>query len=119
MLRDALEQQQQDIKSEKDDDDAADRSLAIAAVYVEYAGATLAQKLALQPEPDLDETKQRMLKGGKLWEGKTGLTPDRWAFWGKRFRERAEDAKTKETKELALHAARLIDVWSKTLLSGS
>lgn len=122
MLRDALEQQ--DAKAgddgDGDGDDANDRALTIAAVYVEYAGATLAQKLALRPEPALDEAAQRTLKGGKLWEGKkAGLTPDRWAFWGKRFRERAENAAGQEARELALHAARLIDVWSKTLLSTS
>ncbi|KAI0202601.1 hypothetical protein F4808DRAFT_458772 [Astrocystis sublimbata] len=107
MLRDALE---------KDGDDI-DRALKIAAVYIEYAGATLVQTLKLQPEPQLDETEQRMTKGGELWKGKSGLTADRWKFWGKRFREQAEKATEQEAQESALHAARLIEVWTETRLS--
>jgi hypothetical protein len=93
-----------------------DRDLMTAAVYIEYAGATLVQTLALRPEPQLDETQQRMLKGGELWKGKSGLTPERWAFWGKQFRELAGNATGEEAKELAVHAARLIEVWSQTQL---
>ncbi|KAI0555744.1 hypothetical protein F4679DRAFT_3629 [Xylaria curta] len=113
MLRDALEQNAAPTGKGGD----IDRALKTAAMYIEYAGATLAQKLALQPEPQLDETQQRMLKGGELWKGKSGLTVDRWKFWGKRFREQAEKAKGKEAKDLALHAARLIEVWTQTQLS--
>ncbi|KAI1753022.1 hypothetical protein F4782DRAFT_529747 [Xylaria castorea] len=113
MLRDALEQ---DAASTGEGGDV-DRALKTAAVYIEYAGATLVQKLALQPEPQLDETQQRMLKGGELWEGKSGLTVDRWKFWGKRFREQAENATGQEAKDLAVHAARLIEVWTQTRLS--
>ncbi|KAI0854774.1 hypothetical protein F4860DRAFT_507974 [Xylaria cubensis] len=114
MLRDALEQ---NVTSTGKGGDDIDRTLKTAAVYIEYAGATLVQKLALQPEPQLDETQQRMLKGGELWKGKSGLTMDRWKFWGKRFREQAENATGQETKDLALHAAKLIEVWTQTRLS--
>ncbi|KAH8166418.1 hypothetical protein CIB48_g1821 [Xylaria polymorpha] len=94
-----------------------DRDLMTAAVYIEYAGATLVQKLALQPEPRLDEAQQRMLKGGGLWKGQSGLTVDRWTFWGDRFSKLAEKATRQEAKDLAGHAARLIEVWTQTLLS--
>ncbi|KAI0518323.1 hypothetical protein F5B22DRAFT_645087 [Xylaria bambusicola] len=113
MLRDALEQ---DTKPAGDGSDF-DRALMTAAVYVEYAGATLAQKLELQPEPQLDEAQRRLLKGGGLWKDKSGLTPDRWAFWGKRFEEQGNKATSPEAKGLALHAARLIAVWARTRVS--
>jgi hypothetical protein len=110
MLRAALEQDGEPAN--------LDRDLRTAAVYVEYAGATLVQMLALQPEPQLDDAMQRMLKGGELWKGKSGLTVDRWTFWGKRFREQADNVGTsKEVKDIALHAARLIEVWDQTRLS--
>ncbi|KAI0908561.1 hypothetical protein F4823DRAFT_640073 [Ustulina deusta] len=112
MLRGALEQ---DAKPTSD----FDRDLMTAAVYIEYAGATLAQKLALQPEPQLDEADRRALKGGALWKDKSGLTADRWAFWGKRFGEQVEKATSRDAKELARHAARLIEVWAQTRLSAS
>ncbi|KAI3327704.1 hypothetical protein HD806DRAFT_331479 [Xylariaceae sp. AK1471] len=109
MLRAALEQDAEPAN--------LDRDLMTAAVYIEYAGATLAQMLALQPEPQLDRAMQRMLKGGALWDGKSGLTAERWAFWGKRFREQADNAATsQEAKEMALHAARLIEAWGQTWL---
>ncbi|KAI1425631.1 hypothetical protein F5Y12DRAFT_746869 [Xylaria sp. FL1777] len=119
MLRDALEQE---VKSTGDAAAAGefDRALATAAVYIEYAGATLVQKLALQPEPRLDEAQRRSLRGGELWRGESGLTADRWAFWGTRFRELGDKATTSaETRELAVHAARLIEVWAQTRLSTS
>ncbi|KAI1817160.1 hypothetical protein GGS20DRAFT_103048 [Poronia punctata] len=90
-----------------------DTDLMIAAVYIEYAGATLIQTIALRPEPELDDTERRLTKGGKLWEGKSGLTADRWAFWGKRFGERAEKTESEEAKRLAERAARLIEIWSE------
>lgn len=110
MLRDSLEE---DVDKGGD----IDRDLMTAAVYIEYAGATLVQKLALQPEPRLDEAQQRMLKGGGLWKGQSGLTVDRWTFWGDRFSKLAEKATRQEAKDLAGHAARLIEVWTQTLLS--
>lgn len=113
MLRDALEKKQQQRREDAD----ADVDLMIAAVYVEYAGATLAQALALQPEPRLDEGQRRSLRGGELCAGESGLTPRRWAFWGRRFRERADDAKAAEAQDLARHAARLIEVWTQTRLA--
>ncbi|KAI1132345.1 hypothetical protein F5Y10DRAFT_231524 [Nemania abortiva] len=111
MLRDALEQDAAKAGSD------ADRDLMAAAVYIEYAGATLVQKLALQPEPQLDEAQQRSLKGGALWKGKSGLNLARWAFWGRHFREQGEKAAGQEAKELALHAARLIEMWTQTRFS--
>ncbi|KAI0457288.1 hypothetical protein F5B21DRAFT_102405 [Xylaria acuta] len=94
-----------------------DRDLMTAAVYIEYAGATLVQKLALQPGPQLNDTQQRVLKGGPLWNGESGLTVDRWKFWGKRFREQVENATRQDAKDLALHAARLIELWTQTRLT--
>ncbi|KAI1274440.1 hypothetical protein F5Y07DRAFT_213973 [Xylaria sp. FL0933] len=117
MLRDALEQ---DPKSTADTAQF-DRDLMTAAMYIEYAGATLAQKVALQPAPQLDEAQRRSLRGGELWKDKgSGLTADRWAFWGKRFRELGGDegkATSAEAKETALHAARLIEMWAETQVS--
>ncbi|KAI1825205.1 hypothetical protein F4861DRAFT_210208 [Xylaria intraflava] len=110
MLRAALEE---DVKPVSE----LDRALMIAAVYIEYAGATLVQELVLRPEPQLDATQQRVLRGGNLWTGGTGLTVDRWNFWGTRFRELGAGADSQEAKDLALHAARLIEVWSRTQLS--
>ncbi|KAI1311106.1 hypothetical protein F5Y03DRAFT_321422 [Xylaria venustula] len=117
MLRDALEQE---ARPDRDAGEELDRDLATAAVYIEYAGATLVQQLALQPEPQLDEAQRRSLRGGELWnKDASGLTADRWAFWGRRFRELGGDkARGAETRELALHAARLIEVWAQTRLSG-
>ncbi|KAI1149597.1 hypothetical protein F4825DRAFT_463988 [Nemania diffusa] len=99
MLRAALEQQDEQVG------DDLDRDLMTAA------------KLALQPEPELDDAQTRMLKGGALWTGKSGLSRDRWAFWGRRFRKLGGKANSQEAKELALHAARLIEVWTHTRLS--
>lgn len=116
MLRDALEQPQPG--KGKGKDASSDRDLMIAAMYIEYAGATLVQTLALQPGPRLDESQRRILRGGELWAGESGLTAARWAFWGRRFRERAgEQATGQEAKDLALHAARLIEVWAQTRLA--
>ncbi|KAI0116283.1 hypothetical protein GGR51DRAFT_500902 [Nemania sp. FL0031] len=108
MLRAALEEQP---GSEAD----VDRDLMVAAMYIEYAGATLVQKLALQPEPALDDAQQRSLRGGALWKGKSGLTAARWAFWGRRFRELGVKASSQEARDLALHAARRIEVSDATL----
>ncbi|KAI1118073.1 hypothetical protein F5Y14DRAFT_296528 [Nemania sp. NC0429] len=139
MLRDALEEEKEKEKGkdEGSNDTADDEDLMTAAVYIEYAGATFVQALALQPEPRLDEGQRRSLRGGRLWEKewdkevkeegeegekvggeKSGLTARRWAFWGQRFRERAGDEATAhEAKDLALHAARLIEVWAQTRLA--
>ncbi|KAI0147713.1 hypothetical protein GGR57DRAFT_475667 [Xylariaceae sp. FL1272] len=108
MLRAALEQ-------EKPGDDS-DRDLMVAAMYIEYAGATLVQSLCLDPKPQLDETQQRMLKGGDLWKGESGLTVERWTFWGQRFARLGNDT-TGEAKDAALHAAGLIDMWNTTRLN--
>jgi len=122
MLRAALEEEENDDNKSGSNSNTFDRSLMQAAVHIEYAGATLVQKLVLlqqQPSepPQLDETQKRMTKGGALWKGESGLTADRWRFWGKRFREQAGKAAAgEETKELAVHAARLIEVWSQTQL---
>ncbi|TGJ78853.1 hypothetical protein E0Z10_g9911 [Xylaria hypoxylon] len=112
ILRDALEKE---VKP-ADDESAFDNDLAIAAMYIEYAGATLVRKLALNPNPVLNNDFRRLLRGGELWEG-SGLTVDRWTFWGKRFEELADTATSEETKELALHAAQLIVAWFETQLS--
>ncbi|KAI0428984.1 hypothetical protein F5Y09DRAFT_311430 [Xylaria sp. FL1042] len=129
MLRDALEENP---KANADAGGEFDRDLMTAAVYIEYAGATLAQKVALQPEPQLEEAQRRSLRGGELWKKKdtdkdkdkgssssSGLTADRWAFWGRRFRELGGDKATAgaEAKKTALHAARLIEMWAQTRVS--
>ncbi|KAF2967114.1 hypothetical protein GQX73_g6444 [Xylaria multiplex] len=113
VLRDALEE---DTKP-AGDGSAFDTQLAVAAVYIEYAGATIVQKLASQPSPQLDEVTQRSLRGGKLWKGESGLTPARFNFWGSRFTEVAGSTASDGVKAQALHAARLIEVWSETWLS--
>ncbi|KAI0393575.1 hypothetical protein F5Y17DRAFT_432012 [Xylariaceae sp. FL0594] len=123
MLRDALEREDQD---QDPDDDAFERKLMQAAAYIEYAGATLVSLIhqSGSEEPGLDETKKRLTKGGPLWKGGSGsgLTAARWRFWGKRFSEQAarikdQDDGNTEARDMPLHAARLIEVWSRTRLS--
>ncbi|KAI0541381.1 hypothetical protein GGR58DRAFT_456858 [Xylaria digitata] len=113
MLRDALEE---DTKP-AGDGSVFDTQLAVAAVYIEYAGATIVQELALQPDPQLDEEARRLLRGGKLWKDESGLTLARFNFWGDRLTVVAESAASNEVKAQALHAARLIEVWYETRLS--
>ncbi|KAI1438561.1 hypothetical protein GGR50DRAFT_691095 [Xylaria sp. CBS 124048] len=113
ILREALEQ---NVEPAVDSD--SDRDLMKAAVYIEYAGATLVQTLALRPEPHLDEALRRSLRGGERWgRGVAGLTVDRWNFWGTRFRELGGNAGKLEARDLTQHAARLIEMWSGTRLS--
>ncbi|CAJ2511852.1 Uu.00g074770.m01.CDS01 [Anthostomella pinea] len=111
MLRAGLEEDQANSKT-------FDRDLMTAAVYIEYAGPTLLDRLAKSPEPRLGEQDQRMLKGGSLFSGKSGLTRERWMFWIDRFRELAEKTTDGEVKQLALHAADLIEEGSKQRLQG-
>ncbi|RWA11651.1 hypothetical protein EKO27_g3445 [Xylaria grammica] len=113
LLRDALEQDVNPANNAS----KFDNDLAVAAVYIEYAGATFVQKLALQPEPVLTDESRRVLRGGKLWTEGSGLTVGRWKFWGRRLGELVESAAGEEAKALALHAARLIEVWSDKQLS--
>ncbi|KAI1170577.1 hypothetical protein F4777DRAFT_583773 [Nemania sp. FL0916] len=124
MLREALETERGEPSREVRNIKNLDEDLAVAAMYIEYAGATLVQSLVLRPAPQPDdEAQRRSQSGGKLWGGgvdgdksKTGLKPDRWTFWGQRFRALGDETKDKEVKELALHAAKLIEVWTQTRL---
>ncbi|KAI0181245.1 hypothetical protein GGR52DRAFT_25391 [Hypoxylon sp. FL1284] len=104
MLRAALEEENQDPA-------ALDRGLATAAVYIEYAGPVLLEALAADPAPQLTDELRRVLRGGPLYAGPPGLTPERWAFWAARFGEEAANARSEEAKEMALRAARLMRVW--------
>ncbi|KAI1781273.1 hypothetical protein F4818DRAFT_398578 [Hypoxylon cercidicola] len=110
MLREALEENHP-AKST-----ALDRSLTTAAMYVEYAGPVLVESLVSNPEPELSDELRRILRGGSLFSGEPGLRPERWAFWTKRFNEEAENTSTKEAKETALRAARLMQVWTEKRL---
>ncbi|KAI0385487.1 hypothetical protein F5Y04DRAFT_245942 [Hypomontagnella monticulosa] len=105
MLREALEEEMNPPKSS-----ALDRDLITAAMYIEYSGPILVEALAANPDPELSDELRRMLKGGSLFQGGSGLRLDRWLFWMKRFREEAEKTRTKEASKIALRAARLIEV---------
>lgn len=111
MLREALEEEKNPPKSR-----ALDRDLMTAAMYIEYSGPVLVEALAGNPEPELSDDLRRMLKGGSLFQGGPGLRLERWLFWMKRFREEAQKTSTEEAKDMALRAARLIQVWYETRL---
>lgn len=110
MLRAALEEEHAPRSAEWD------CSLATAAMYVEYAGPILVESLAANPKPDLSDELRRIFRPGSLFRGGSGLVPERWAFWIKRFNEEAENANTEEAKETALRAARLMQVWAEKRL---
>ncbi|KAI1381671.1 hypothetical protein F4677DRAFT_403884 [Hypoxylon crocopeplum] len=111
MLREALEEEKNPPKS-----NALDRDLMTAAMYIEYAGPVLVEALAANPNPDLSDELRRVLRGGSLFKGGSGLRLDRWLFWTERFLEEAEKASTEEAKKLALHAARLMEIWTEKRL---
>ncbi|KAI2632255.1 hypothetical protein GGR54DRAFT_582832 [Hypoxylon sp. NC1633] len=111
MLREALEEEKNAPKSK-----ALDRGLMTAAMYIEYAGPILVEALAVNPHPEITGQRRRLLRGGSLFTGEPGLQLDRWLFWTRRFREEAEKTSTEEAKEVALHAARLMEVWNETRL---
>ncbi|KAI8960015.1 hypothetical protein F5Y11DRAFT_283744 [Daldinia sp. FL1419] len=112
MLRDALEEEKSPSKSS-----ALDRDLITAAMYIEFSGPVLVEALAANPNPELSNESRRVLRGGSLFHGEPGLRLERWSFWTRRFREQAEKTSTKEAREIALRAARLMEVWSETRLS--
>ncbi|KAI0851988.1 hypothetical protein F5Y00DRAFT_228345 [Daldinia vernicosa] len=112
MLRDALEEENNPPKSS-----ALDRGLITAAMYIEFFGAVMVERLAADPNPKLSSENRRLLKGGPLFHGEPGLRWDRWEFWTRRFREEAEKTSTKEARDIALRAARLMEVWSETRLN--
>ncbi|KAI2467807.1 hypothetical protein F4781DRAFT_400724 [Annulohypoxylon bovei var. microspora] len=111
MLREALEEDRHLPRTS-----ALDRDLITAAMYIEFAGPVLVEALAANPDPVLSDVLRRSYKGGSLFKGEPGLTLERWLFWANRFTEEAEYTKTKEAKEIALHAARLMVVWSEKRL---
>ncbi|KAI1337629.1 hypothetical protein F5Y15DRAFT_417772 [Xylariaceae sp. FL0016] len=111
MLRAALEEEGITSK-ESAGDGPFERALMIAAVYIEYAGPTLVRLLEVNSEQALDERQKRMLRGGELFKGPSGLSGDRWAFWTTRFGELGEKA-TGEARDMAVRAARLMEVWSR------
>ncbi|KAH9992873.1 hypothetical protein F4779DRAFT_238821 [Xylariaceae sp. FL0662B] len=108
MLRDALE--------EKEASPTVDRDLMVAAMYIEYAGPVLVEALAADPDPELDDRRRRMLRGGALFPDTTGLRLERWSFWIRRFRELAEKTGSGDSRAMALRAARLMEVWSEKRL---
>ncbi|KAI0130752.1 hypothetical protein F4814DRAFT_403558 [Daldinia grandis] len=112
MLRDALEEEKNPPRSS-----ALDRDLISAAVYIEFFGPVMVERLATDSDPKLSNEDRRLLKGGSLFHGESGLRLDRWSFWTRRFREEAEKTSTKEAKDIALRAARLMEVWSETRLN--
>lgn len=97
----------------------SDRDILTAAMYIEYAGPLLLEKVLWNPKPELGDEDKRLLKGGPLYAGQSGLSSDRWVFWKKRFEEVAAAAEggeetTVAAKKAALRAARLIEVWVET-----
>ena len=106
MLRDALEED-----TGKKAGGARDRDLVVAAVYIEYAGPLLAEAVVRTPNPSLSKEDERLLRAGPLYAGQAGLQSDRWLFWLRRFREEAERASGDEARSLALHSARLMEIW--------
>ncbi|KAI2611287.1 uncharacterized protein GGS25DRAFT_189235 [Hypoxylon fragiforme] len=117
MLRDALEQPPQE---EEEEEVVADRDLAAAAMYIEYAGAVLVEAVAANPEPALGAELARLLRAGPLYGGAPGLSRERWGFWAKRFREEGgeEKGRSEEGRAVAGRAARLMEVWGETRLKG-
>ncbi|OTB04273.1 hypothetical protein M426DRAFT_165790 [Hypoxylon sp. CI-4A] len=111
MLRSALEEDKNTAKSS-----ALDRDLTTAAVYIEFAGPILVEALAASPNPVLSDELRRVLRGGSLYKGEPGLRLDRWRFWIGRFREEAGRTKTKGARDIALRAARLMEVWDEKRL---
>ncbi|KAI1801468.1 hypothetical protein F4811DRAFT_534547 [Daldinia bambusicola] len=111
MLRDALEEEKNPPKSSD-----LDRDLVTAAMYIEFSGPVLVEALAANPAPELSNENRRLLKGGSLFHGEPGLRLDRWSFWTRRFKEEAEKTRTQEARDIALRAARLMEVWSETRL---
>ncbi|KAI1388621.1 uncharacterized protein F4822DRAFT_403373 [Hypoxylon trugodes] len=112
MLREALEEQKNPVKSS-----ALDRDLITAAMYIEFSGPVLVEALAANPEPELSDELRRILKAGTLFSGGSGLRLDRWSYWTKRFREEAEKTKSEKAKAIALRTARLMEVWTNARLS--
>ncbi|KAI0843570.1 hypothetical protein F5Y06DRAFT_6675 [Hypoxylon sp. FL0890] len=111
MLREALEE------ATPPDRHTADIALWAAAVYIEYSGPILVEALAGNPDPVLsDETDRRILRGGSLFKGEPGLRLERWLFWIERFKEEAEKTDSADTKEIALRAARLMEIWNEARL---
>ncbi|KAI1139945.1 hypothetical protein F5Y05DRAFT_336634 [Hypoxylon sp. FL0543] len=110
MLREGLEEQNPP-KSK-----ALDRGLLTAAMYIEFAGPILVEALAANPDPAISDEKRRMLRGGSLFKGEPGLGLKRWSFWTERFIEEAEKTGSKDAKERALRAARLMIIWTETRL---
>ncbi|KAI1497439.1 hypothetical protein F5X99DRAFT_396908 [Biscogniauxia marginata] len=111
MLRTALEEE-----IVTDNTKGFDRDLMTAAVHIIYAGPVLVNLLAARPDPALDASEQRVLRGGALFHGRSGLVRERWDFWTARFRELAGKTTMEEAKALALRAARLMEVWTQNRL---
>lgn len=80
-----------------------------AAQIIEYNGPILNQQTLRNRE--LDETEARMYRGGSLFGGRPGLSPERWRFWISRFRELADHTTAETAKTGALRAARLMEIW--------
>ncbi|KAI1861556.1 hypothetical protein JX265_009523 [Neoarthrinium moseri] len=80
-----------------------------AAQIIEHNGPLLYQQL--QAGRKLDETEERMFKGGSLFDGDSGLNAKRWEFWISRFRDLAGKTATEDVRAASLRAARLMEIW--------
>jgi len=108
MMRDALEEELEAGSKE------ANREVVTAAVWIEYAGPILFEKVLWNPNPTLGEEDERLLRAGPRYKGGPGLSSDRWLFWKNRFEEVAEKKVTDDARDAATRAARLMEVWAET-----
>ncbi|ORY67153.1 uncharacterized protein BCR38DRAFT_387532 [Pseudomassariella vexata] len=105
MIRDALEEEITDQKG------LNKAKIMTAAQIIEHAGPVMSRQLGAVQE--LSEVEERMWRGGTLFQGKSGLHPDRWMFWIERFRNLAEGESTEEVKRAAERAATLMEMWDQ------
>lgn len=109
MMRDALEEELEAGSKE------ANREVLTAAVWIEYAGSILFEKVLWNPSPTLGEEDERLLRAGPRYKGGPGLSSDRWLFWKNRLEEVAEKKEvTDDAKDAAIRAAKLMEVWAET-----
>lgn len=89
-LRGALEEPPQS-------DAERDGQLRSSSEWILHAGSALRSKQGQQGE--LDDMEKRMLKGGSLFKGESGLSDERWGFWRDRFRELGGQVEDEGLKE--------------------
>ncbi|KAI2789056.1 hypothetical protein POX_e07083 [Penicillium oxalicum] len=83
MMRDVLEDElpQEQI--------VQDCYISVASEWVTHAGSAIYSQLSDQ---EMTDQQKRVMKGGKLYTGKVGLCPERWAFWKLRLVEAGQQA---------------------------